>query len=81
MPRPSLAVKRKRDLAPLGDVEEWFSKCEAGIVAAINAAYHDGAGADRSTAVGHWVRFTVRGLHTAAIRLLDPSAPIREKLA
>ena len=46
VPRPSLAVKRKRDLAPLGDVEEWFSKCEAGIVAAINAAYHDGAGAD-----------------------------------
>ena len=47
---------------------------------AIQNAYHDQKGADSSTAVGHWCRFTVNGLHVAAIRMLDPNAPIRERL-
>ena len=79
--RGKLTAKQSADLAPLTNTDRFFELAEEGVLGALNASYHDGAGAAKSTGVKHWVRFTTVGLRQAAIRLLDPSAPISAKLA
>lgn len=79
--RSKLTAKQSADLAPLKDIDRFFELAEEGVMGALNASYHDGAGATKSTGVKHWVRFTTVGLRQAAVRLLDPSAPIAAKLA
>ena len=52
----------------------------AGVMEALNRSYHDKHGASTSTPVNHWVKFNVRGLHQAAIRILDPNSPLAQRL-
>ena len=67
-------------MEPLSDIERFIQKSSEGIREGLNASYGDGVGADNSTAVGTWQRFTIRGLHTAAVRFMDPHSPITERL-
>ena len=75
-----LTAKQSRELAPLNDIGRFFELAEQGIIDALKASYHDNAGASSATGVRHWIRFTTIGLRQAAIRLLDPAAPIAKKL-
>ena len=52
----------------------------AGVMEALSRSYHDKRGASGSTPVRHWVKFNVRGLHQAAVRILDPNSPLAARL-
>jgi hypothetical protein len=60
--------------------EDFAAMSAAGVMEALNRSYHDKHGASTSTPVNHWVKFNVRGLHQAAIRILDPNSPLAQRL-
>ena len=59
---------------------DFLERADLGIVQALRASYHDGEGGAGTTAVRHWERYTIRGLHIAAVRVLDPNAPLSQRL-